>query len=194
MALVSPYLTEKFIVYPGDVITSNLAFAVLLIDEFTQQGPAGHIVVKLKGRGAKAIKNPSGYFLFTDLPSGTYTASVESDYFFPVEETVDMSVLDAKNPVVQIVLKPNPGYPFPAGATLLRGVITNAAPVEGADVSVTGKTITTVTDKRGEFILHFRGIKTEAVTIVIQKGGDTKSVGATIEEGKTVSVGVIHFP
>jgi len=194
MALQSPFITEKFIARIADVLTSNLNFAVLLIDEYTQEGPAGRVEVKLKDDGPTAKKNLSGYFLFTDLVPGVYTVSVESDCYSTVEEAVDTSILDAKNPVVQIVLKPNSQYSFPAGATLLRGVVTNGSPVPGADVSVTGKTIITNTDERGEFVLHFRGIKTETITIVIQKGGDTKSVGATIEEGKTTSVGMIHFP
>ena len=194
MALQSPFLTEKFIARIADVLTSNLSFAALLIDEYTQEGPVGRVEVKLKEEGLKATKNLSGYFLFTDLAPGVYTVSVEADHYSTVEEAVDTSILDAKNPVVQIVLKPNSQYSFPAGATLLRGVVTNGSPVPGADVSVTGKTITTNTDERGEFVLHFRGIKTEAITVVIQKGGDTKSVGATIEEGKTVSAGRIHFP
>ena len=194
MALESPFITENLVAYVGDVVTSNLTFAVLLTDEYTQEGSAGGVQVKVKEVGAKATKNLSGYFLFTDLVPGIYTIRVESDYYFPAEKLVDTSILDAKNPVVQIVPKPNPRYPFPSGATLLRGVVTNAAAVNGADVSVIGKTITTVTDERGEFVLHFRGVKTEAMTIVIQKGGDTKSVGVTIEEGRTVSAGMIHFP
>ncbi len=194
MALKSPFVTEKFVAYIGDVITSNLTFAVLLTDEYTQEAPVGGVQVRLKERGVKATENLSGYFLFMDLAPGIYAILVESDHYFSAEKSVDTSTLDAKNPVVQMVLKPNPRYPFPAGATLLRGVVTNAAPVNAADVSVIGKTITTVTDERGEFVLHFRGIKTEALTIVIQKGGDTKSVGATVEEGETVSAGMIHFP
>jgi hypothetical protein len=194
MALQSPFITEKFIARIADVLTSNLNFAVLLIDEYTQQGPAGRVEVKLKDVGPKAMKNLSGYFLFTDLAPGVYTVSVESDYYSTVEEAVDTSILDAKNPVVQIVLKPNSQYPFPVGATLVRGVVANGSPVPDAEVSVIGKTITTNTDGRGEFVLHFRGIKTEAIIIVIQKGSDTKSVGATIEEGKTISAGRIHFP
>jgi phosphatidate phosphatase APP1 len=194
MALVSPFITEKFIARIVDVMTSNLTFAVLLIDDYTQEGPVGRVEVKLQEGGPKVVKNLSGYHLFTDLAHGVYTVSVESDYYSTVEEAVDTSLLDAKNPVVQIVLKPNSRYPFPAGSTLLRGMVSNGSPIAGADVSVTGKTITTNTDERGEFVLHFRGIKTETITVVIQKGGDTKSIGATIEEGKTVTTGVIHFP
>lgn len=181
--------------YPGDVISTDLSLALWLIDEFTQQGPAGRVEVKLKDGGPTAKKNLSGYFLFTDLAPGVYTVSIESDYYSTVEEAVDTSILDAKNPVVQIVLKTNSRYPFPAGATLLRGMVTNGVPVAGATVSVTGKTITTVTDDdNGEFILYFKGIKTETITVVVQKGADTKSITTAIEEGKTVSAGIIHFP
>lgn len=194
MALESSFVTDKFTAYIADVMTSNLAFAILLIDEYTQEGPVGRVEVRLKDGGPKAIKNLSGYYLFTDLAPGVYTVSVESDHYSEAEKAVDTSILDLKNPVVQIVQKPNSHYPFPSGATLLRGVVTNGSPVAGAEVSVTGKTITTNTDERGEFVLHFKGIKTEAITVVIQKGNDTISAGATIEEGKTVSAGLIHFP
>lgn len=194
MPLTSPFTTEGFISYIGDVITTRLTFAVWLIDGFTQQMPAGSVQVRLAGGGMSAPKNLSGYFLFNDLAAGTYTVHAESDLYLPVEETVDTSTLDPKNPVRQIILKPAPNYPFSAGATLVRGIVTNGVPVAGADVSVTGKPISTSTDGRGEFVLYFRGIKTETIMVVIHKGADTKSIPATIEEGKTVSTGIIHFP
>ena len=39
----------------------------------------------------RAIKNPSGYYFFTDLPGGIYTVSIESEYYFPEKKTVDTS-------------------------------------------------------------------------------------------------------
>ena len=194
MPLQSPFVTETFKAYISDVITSHLSFAVMLIDEYTQDGPSGRIEVKIKEGGPAAARNLSGYFLVTDRAPGLYTVSIEADYYFAAEQVVNTPTLDPKAPVVLIVLKPNPRYPFPAGATLLRGVVVNSSPVAGAAISVTGKTITTNSDQQGEFVLYFRGIKTEAITVVIQKGSDTKSVGATIEEGKTVSAGRIPFP
>lgn len=194
MALVSPFVTEKFIAYIGDVLTAELTFAVRLIDEFTSDLPTGGVHVTIEGQRAKPARNLSGYHVITDLPAGTYTVRVESDFYLPAEEIVDTTLLPPKTPVAGITLKPNARYPFPGHATLLRGVVTNGAPVSGALVSVTGKTMTSMTDEQGEFVLFFKGIKTEAITIVIQKGGDTKSTGATIEEGKTVSMGIIHFP
>jgi hypothetical protein len=194
MPLTSPFTTDGFIAYVGDVITTNLTFAVWLVDEFTQQRPVGAAQVMLKDGNVKAPQNLSGYFLFNDLAPGIYTVRSELEFYHPAEETVDTTTLDPKSPVLQIVLKPAPQYPFPAGGTILRGLVTNGEPVVGAAVSVTGKPITTVTGGHGEFVLYFKGIKTETITVVIQKGADTKSITAAIEEGKTVSSGIIHFP
>jgi hypothetical protein len=194
MAVQSPFSTPDFLAYVGDVLTTKLAFAVWLADGFTHRSPESSPRVMLMDGIVRAHKNLSGYFLFTDMAPGTYTVRTESELYLPAEVTVDTTALDPKNPVVQIALKPATNYPFPDGATLLRGMVTNGAPVDGAAVSVTGKPMTTVTDSHGEFVLHFEGIKTETITVVIQKGAATKSLTATIEEGKTISAGIVHFP
>ncbi|HMK56408.1 MAG TPA: hypothetical protein VK448_07215 [Dissulfurispiraceae bacterium] len=194
MPLTSPFMTDGFTAYIGDVMTSKLTFAVWLVDDFTQQKPEGSVQVNLKDGSIKASRNLSGYYLFNDLSAGTHVISVESDMYLPAEMTIDTTTLDLKKPAVQLLLKPAPQYPFPASATLLRGVVTNGSSVAGATVSVTAKPIMTFTDDRGGFVIYFKGIKTETVMVVIKKGADTKSIPATIEEGKTVSTGVIHFP
>jgi hypothetical protein len=107
---------------------------------------------------------------------------------------VNLPQPDPKNPVVEVTLKPKPSYPFPGNATLVRGLVSNGGPVVDADINVVGKTIETKTDEKGEFVLYFKGIKQEAITVEIKKGGNTKSVNTTIEEGKTVSLGIVSFP
>lgn len=197
MAFTTPYVTDKFTAYLGDVISTNLSFAVRLTDEYTQRKPVGDINVMIKQGDIQAIKNLSGYYLFTDLIPGNYDVVITSDFYFH-EETQktreDISSLDPKEPVVEIVLKPKPAYPFPANATLVRGVVKNTGPLVNAQVSVTGKPIETITDERGEFVLYFKGIKEEDITIEIKKHGNTTTVSATIEEGKTTSMGLITFP
>ena len=194
MTPLTPLVTDGYIAYFGDVIKTTLTFAIWLTDEVTRQDPVGNLKVIIKSANRTAVRNLSGYFLFTDLAPGTYTVRVESDFYSPTEQTFDTTVLNPKQPVAEIVLKPTSSYPFSGSATLLRGVVKNATPVADAKVSVTGKTITTVTNKHGEFMLFFTGIKKEAITVVIQKGANSKSVAATIEEGKTASTGIIHFP
>jgi hypothetical protein len=149
----------------------------------------------LKGTGVKAPRNVSGYYLFTDLPHGTYEVSIESELYFSEAATVDTPTLPPKNPVMEILLKPKPAYPFPSNATLVRGIVSNAgAVVADAVISVTGKAVKSTTNEGGEFVLYFKGIKSELITIEITKGANTKSVTATIMEGKTVSLGTIPFP
>lgn len=194
MAITTPLVTNKFTAYPGDVISTNLSLAVWLVDDYTQKTPAGYVNVKVKEGNVKAVKNLSGYYLFTDLLPGNYTVVSESDFYFSEETPVNTSLLDPKNPVLQIILKPKPAYPFPDNATLARGRVSNANPVVNAVVKVVSKTIETKTDERGEFVLYFTGIKQESISIEITKDADIKTVNTTVEEGKTVSLGVISFP
>lgn len=194
MAFIWPYVTDKFTAYEGDVISTTLSLAVWLNDDYTKERPIGNIQVKISEADIKAVKNLSGYFLFTDLTSGNYTVVTESDFYFSEEAAVNTSLLDPKNPVVEIALKPKPSYPFPGNATLARGLVTNTGPVVNAEVTVVGKTIETFTDEKGEFVLYFKGIEMENITIEIEKGSATKAVTTTIEEGRTKSLGIIPFP
>ena len=195
MALTMPYVTDKFIAYLGDVITTNLSLAVWLTDENTGEKPIGRIKVTLDEGEIKAFKNLSGYHCFTDLYHKDYNLNIESDFYFPANKTIAIPLPDPEKPVDDnIILKPKPVYPFPVSATLVRGLVSNTGPVVKALVSVAGKTIETITDERGEFVLYFKGIKEEDITIEIRKDGNTKAVNTTIEEGKTISLGIIIFP
>lgn len=194
MAFITPYVTDKFTAYLGDILTSRLSLAVRLMDDYTKKEAIGNIRVRLKELDVKPVQNLSGYYFFTDLTPGRYNVAVEPDIYFQEEKPVDTSILDPKSPVIEIILKPKPAYPFSGNAAFVRGVVSDGNPVTYADIKVSGKTNETKTDERGEFVLFFRGIKTELITIEIKKGGDTKTINATIEEGKTVSAGVIPFP
>jgi hypothetical protein len=120
MVFTEPYKQNNYIVYPGDVRTINLSFAVWLIDDFTKSKPIGNIKIQIKELNEKAVRNLSGYYCFTDLEVGNYTVSINSDLYLPMEKTIDISSFpDPKNPVLEIALKPSPRYPFPASATLL---------------------------------------------------------------------------
>lgn len=190
-----PYVTDKFTAYQGDVITTNLSFAVWLIDEYTEKRSLGHMRVIIKGENIKGISNINGYYIFTNLDTGTYEIEIVSDFYFTGEETINMATLAPKNPVVEVTLRPRPAYPFPDNSTLVRGLVSNADPIIGAEVGVTGKTIKTITDEKGEFVIYFKGIKTEDITIEIKKDTNTKNVPAvTIKEGETTNTGIISFP
>lgn len=195
MAIITPYVTDKFTAYLGDVLTTRLSLAVWLIDDYTKKELIGSVKVMTKEGDIMAIKNLSGYYCFNDLPDGNYNLNVESDFYFPEVKTVDIPQPDPKNPVVEITLKPKPAYPFPDHATLVRGMVVGAGePVVNAEVKVVNKAIENVTDEKGEFVLYFERIKEENITIKIKKDASTKSVNTTVKEGKAVSLGVITFP
>lgn len=195
MAFTRPYVTEKFTSYKGDAVITRLSLAVWLKDDYTKKEPVGRIKVMIGKGNTEAVKNLSGYYIFTDLAAGQYPLSYESDFYFSKEVPVNTSLLNPKNPVVEVVLKPGPSYPFPAHATLIRGLILkpNKEPVAKADVKAVEAMTETESDDRGEFVLYFNGLKNKKTTIEIKKGGVTKAIKVNLEEGKTKSLGRIVF-
>lgn len=188
----------------------SLSFAAWLIDDYTQKEPSGEVRVMLKGENiaiVKAMKNLSGYHTFSGLPEGKYTLSVESELYFPEERTVDTrTFVGSKDPVVEIILKPKPLYPFPDQATLLRGLLASATDSElpaGITVSMTSKMtdwkiqgpIQVIPDEKGEFVLYFREFFKGKVEVIFEIEGEgiEKIVPASIEEGKSTYTGVISI-
>jgi hypothetical protein len=137
--------------------TANLSLAIRLKDDYTKEQPIGPIKISLKDENRKTVKNSSGYYLFLGPPSETYTVQIKSEIYFGENIQVQLSDIDPKKPEKEIVLKPNPAYPFPNGATLIRGMVIDQAdnPVPNANVQVTEKNLNTVTTERGEFVLYF---------------------------------------
>lgn len=120
MVFNSPNLKE---VYQAEVMETSLSLALWLKDDFTQKKAIGPIDVFIKEGALKAIQNPSGYYIFTQNTLANYTVAIESDLYFPVEHVEkDLDEPNDRNPVI-IVMKPLPSYPFPADATLIRGMI-----------------------------------------------------------------------
>lgn len=182
----------------------SLSFAVWVVDDYTQKEPMGEVRVMLNGKKittVKALKNLSGYHIFSGLPEGTYTLSVKSEFYFSEERIVDTtSFRDPKEPVVEIILKPKPLYPFPDRATLIRGLLA-PEPNLLAGITIkaisksTGREILGIPDEKGEFVLYFREIiKGRAEVILeIQGEGIEKVVPASIEEGRSTYIGVISI-
>lgn len=195
MVFTEPLKENNYIVHPGDIQTLNLSFAVWLVDDHTKEKPIGNIKVLIEEIDKKAIRNPSGYYFFTDLEARDYTLSIKSEFYLPEKKLVNMSsspFSDPKEPVVEvdgkpeIILKPNPEYPFPANATLIRGQIKSNSeePLAGIKVGVEEKNMESFTDSRGEFVLYFTDIeKTADLTLVIKEEIEDS---ITVKEGKTV--------
>ncbi|MCK5013022.1 MAG: hypothetical protein KAS66_04315 [Candidatus Omnitrophica bacterium] len=99
MAFSWPYETDTFIAYhDGKGRETRLSFALKLIDEVTQKEPFGHTRVKIdkldpKVVKNKVVKNPSGFYVFTDLDEGIYTVLIKSDWYHQKKITIDTSTI-----------------------------------------------------------------------------------------------------
>lgn len=103
---------------------TKVSLVVSPIDEFTAEPRSGgNINIFLENHPGKPIRKADGYFVFTDLPEGTYHVSVQSDVYLNEGITVDLEKINPAAPVVFLALKPNSSYPFPEGTTLIRAVL-----------------------------------------------------------------------
>ncbi|MFA5384756.1 MAG: hypothetical protein WC364_08860 [Eubacteriales bacterium] len=108
-------------------ICKRVSFAVWLQDDYTAQAkPAGQVTVIHAGAVGKATYSPGGYYVFTDLTADDVTIAVEAEHYLRAEALLKISSLDQALPVRNITLIPDSSYPSPAGATLLRGTVSDS--------------------------------------------------------------------
>lgn len=91
-------------------------------------------------------------------------------------------------------LQPAVAYPFPAGATLVRGhVLAKGKPVAGAIVQRIGDHLQYPTGENGEFVLFFKDLSGIGETITLQATHPLKTVEQTVEvqRGMTVSTAMV---
>ncbi len=186
-------------------ITTRLTFAVLLTDDFTgKQEIMGNVTVSVPDLERTAVANPSGYFTFLDLPDvpgGEYTVRVDAGFYVESQTAVKPTDLDPDAPVVTIALKPNPLYPFPSGATLMRGVVSRAggSAAAGAGVQWEGDVVkSTVTSGKGEFVLYFPvdffPVDGESASITVDvtpPGESSVAINTEVYKCKTTSLPVV---
>jgi hypothetical protein len=135
MALPNPFRANRFIAYQDHTMARKVSLAVWLIDEVTGQRPTRDVTVRLKGVTQKPVRNPSGYYCFTDLADGEYTLVVQadpvrSDWFVAAAASITLPRPDHLEPVVEIILQPKSSYPFPMHMTLVRGVVIDSSAAE----------------------------------------------------------------
>ena len=193
--------------------TRKLSLAINLLDDYISRGVVNNLDVTIKDHTAKSIRNPSGYYLFFDLPDDNYTVLVKGgDHYFDEEKkVVKPDDLDKMNPVIDVTLKPSPSYHFPSTATLIRGHLKDSGGVgiPGAVLSIRGSDAKTRTSDKGEFVIYLKGLKkSDVVTVdgkmlvkvngknpVIQiKHSDHKNLTKMVEvvEGITTSLSITY--
>ena len=193
--------------------TKKLSLAINLLDDYTSRGVVNNLDVLIKDHNVKSIRNPSGYYLFFDLPDDNYTVQVKGgEYYFDEEkEAVRPDELDEQNPVIDITLNPAPSYHFPSTATLIRGYLEDSGGrvISGAVLKIKGFDAKTRTNDKGEFVIYLKGLKkNDVVTVdgkmVVKIKGknpvfeikhpDHKNLTRTVEvvEGITTSLSIIY--
>lgn len=125
------------------------------------------------------------------------------------ERPIVLPMPNPLNPLEVVTFAPTPAYPFPANATLVRGVVrqggaavpeavvsTEYDEVDPLDPTLTvQRDIETLTDREGEFALFFKRLpqKTQAIQLTATKGTQVQ-VGVVITEGQTLKNQVLNLP
>lgn len=149
--------------------TRKLSLAVNLLDGYTSRGVVNSLDVLIKDSNEKAIRNPSGYHIFFDLPDNSYTVQIKGgEYYFDEEKVVKPDDLDQLNPVIDIILTPAPSYHFPTTATLIRGHLKDSKSrrISEAVVRIKGFDAKTRTNDKGEFVIYLKGLNKNNVVVV----------------------------
>jgi hypothetical protein len=188
-----------------------------LADLGTGDRLAQHTTVRIAGRSLVPFrKAPDATWVLFGLTPGIYTMAIRSPYYgardigltvpgpdpkwpaFPdVSQANESLALDSpaqpaayRTQRTQATLQPSARYPFPGGATLVRGTVRSASQLlESARVRRAGQTAEYVTDTSGEYVLFIQDLvgPSQTVTIeVLHPLHVTVSTGVTCVRGMTV--------
>lgn len=212
-----------FPVTQPEVIDLALQFALQLRDGYADLDQLLGGVIAESGPIKGEQKDSSGTFLFYDLQPGAQNITVSSDaatpYYLPKQVAVnvpmpsalwpafpDVTIADATLPLsdpgqtaaykaqrLAATLLPTTAYPFPIGATLIRGTVLQAGqPLSATTVQQIGGTDPGyVTAADGQFVLYFSNPPALPlpVTISAQHAGfPNGNANVTVLRGLTVSV------
>lgn len=241
MAYTRPFRTSRWIAHAGDSRPRRLRLAVQPTDTFTGQPVRVPLRVAIQELPRlKPTLNPSGFYCFHDfeaaagnpgtVPDGDYTLVVEPDplradwYFlepepggswtFAFTRPVTLPLPDPRHPVLPLRLAPNPDYPFPGQATLIRGAVFRegngpGAALPGVTLRTTydrtdpndpgasvPRTLETQSDRRGQFVLFFTALPAATQEVSVQAALTDPPIHqpTTIREGRTTHNVILRIP
>lgn len=161
----------------------QLSFAITFYDGFTGESRlAGATAVKLTGLEVAPIqKAPDSVFLFFNLKTGPYKVHAENQFYITPNDIAitlpmpnrlwpaypDATLADPSKPLddptqspaylaqrANVILAPATAYPFPDGATLVRGTVRSVGnPLQGAQVGDASGGATFPTGSDGQYVL-----------------------------------------
>lgn len=185
----------------------RVSLAIGAVDAVTGTLVRDGVSARITGLMDRPIVNASGMLVFINLPDQPqYDVEVDGRRAgFPfierfVFEPPPAGSNDSAALRRDVVLSPGPDYPFAAGTTLVRGVVTRgSAPVDSASISAApaagGAGFATRSIANGAFALALRlpplgTHETEApvpFTIAISEGDDDRSFVRPLANGRTHS-------
>jgi len=189
----------------------------------------GQVLVSIVGQKPPIAKTASATFVFLNIGPGAYSISVQSSvqtpFYLPVNVSVtlpladplwqaypDLSLADRTKSLddptqpaayraerALATLRPTPQYPFPPGATLVRGtVLAGNVPLAGATVMRVGDSDGTLSDVNGEFVLFFDDVSGMGQAATIRATYPLYpapvDVQVTLQRGTTVSIQMVMAP
>ncbi|HML05301.1 MAG TPA: hypothetical protein VK426_05980 [Methanobacterium sp.] len=175
---------------------TKVSSVIRLVDDYSECDPIGKVDVSLKDIEKRPIKNISLYYVFIDLLKGIYQIQVKSDYYFDeyLNIFIDGDVFKLGN-LHEIKLKPNFSYPFPNGATVIRGTVCDVSRkiLSGASIKVIVKggngneisNFETETSENGEFLFYFN---TSQIKDFITKNNSNKGIKFEIQRNNQTIV------
>ncbi|HLM25167.1 MAG TPA: hypothetical protein VK274_08930 [Pyrinomonadaceae bacterium] len=140
------------------------------------------------------------FYLQPRLVGQPWTSNFERPIVLPLPNPL--------NPLELVTFAPTPAYSFPANATLVRGTVLQGG-AGAPDVVVTTtydesdpldptlpipKTIETLTDREGEFVLFFKRLPLKTQPITVSVRGTAVQIAVVITEGTTVKNQVLNLP
>jgi hypothetical protein len=168
---------------------TRLSLAVRLEDELAPaRRVVGEVTVSVQDRPWRPSRNPSGDFLFVDLPPGRITVRVAPALYLDESREVVLPLATPLAPVLTLKLEPSWRYPFPAGATLVQGLVrqVGGAPIAGATVTLTGGGTSSRSGPGGRFVIALTGLTEDDVSVVggrrlVKAGASGTTFTATVQ-------------
>lgn len=181
-----------------DVFDEKLSFAITFYDRFTQDSLlADETTVELVGLPVTPVQKwLEATYLFFGLKPGPYSVRARNGaYLQPADIAVtlpmpnprwpaypDATLADPNKPLDDpgqtpaylaqrnnVTLVPGTGYPFPAGATLVRGTVRFAGnPLAGAQVGPASGGATFPTGADGQYVLPFPNVSGSSSAISLR--------------------------
>jgi hypothetical protein len=170
-------------------ITMRLTCVVALIDAYTGKPPIGAVTFMLEDRRLKVHKTTDNFYYFLNLAGKEFEIHIQTEYYAEaVTEKKTLPRTEPRDPIA-VTLQPTPAYPFPSGATLIRGMVQNSKKeaVSGARIEIEGEW--SQTTPKGEFVLYFTRLKSNNLLLDSEKPDKCRNKDFLKgKAGKTISV------